>query len=133
MLSLISQQRTFLKALGFAMPWILTSSLGGLLTPTFSILREYTPKRDCKYPDGKKHIFIIYWTEMITKRHDNSILAEKYINTTTWENSTFSPFKKIKINEERKRKDTRIQQLYTVKSFKYLFFSALMKYDISIY
>jgi hypothetical protein len=43
------QLNTFLKALGFATPRILTSSLGGLLTPTFSILREYTPKRD-KYP-----------------------------------------------------------------------------------
>jgi len=50
-----AQSDTFLKALGLAMPRILTSSLGGLLTPTFSILREYTPKRDCKYPMNRYH------------------------------------------------------------------------------
>ena len=33
-------ESTFLKALGFATPWIWTSSLGGLRTPTFSILSE---------------------------------------------------------------------------------------------
>jgi len=36
----------FLKSCGWATPVIFTSSLGGFLTPTFSILIEYTPKKD---------------------------------------------------------------------------------------